>query len=458
MRSRHLAPILAAFLAAYAASAQQALVCATAPAGRPCDAYHFHVQLYRSDTKQFVEVSGLNQFATEAACDRARELHVTTNGKAVQYLRGLKKQYEADRVGPCHCDMTAEKAAPNYLTDAQRISHLRQLEETRLRLRERLLDEKLTSDSEIVRALWADPPLTPELSTPKFVSAPQNATAPVRTAPEDLQSTKSIDTAKPAAAAMDLPLVDLAASAEPELNAAMGATDPTAASIPPETAGVEPAIGVPAETQTPEPAVVEPVVSQAPAVPAPIPAPEEEVVPMPVETETSETFDSTIPEEDLTSAQDAAERFVAYENKRIKNVLDASSSITDEQVKSQIFEACMQRIQLLSNLSLLIEGSGIRSRLAVAVRDVASEDDRLALIGRLFGEDIKPHWAPSDASDVIVEADPAVAAEPERALRDTTGRVTEQQKKRALYLVLTQTQPTEDQLLWLTSVVEGFLR
>ena len=455
MRSRHLALILAAFLAAYTASAQQALVCATAPAGRPCDAYHFHVQLYRSDTKQFVEVSGLNQFATEAACDRARELHVTTNGKAVQYLRGLKKQYEADRVGPCHCDMTAEKAAPNYLTDAQRVSHLRQLEEARLRLRERLLDEKLTSDSEIVRALWADPPLTPELSTPKFVPAPQNAAAPVRTAPEDLQSTRSIDTAKPAAAAMDLPLVDLAAPAAPELNAAVAATP---ADIPQETPAVEPTAGVPAETPAAEPAVVEPLVSQAPAVPAPLPAPEEVVVPMPVETETSETFESTIPEEDLTSAQDAAERFVAYENKRIKNVLDASSSITDEQVKSQIFEACMQRIQLLSNLSLLIEGSGIRSRLAVAVRDVASEDDRLALIGRLFGEDIKPHWAPSDASDVIVEADPAVAAEPERALRDTTGRVTEQQKKRALYLVLTQTQPTEDQLLWLTSVVEGFLR
>lgn len=450
MRSRHPALILAAFLAAYAASAQQALVCATAPAGRPCDAYHFHVQLYRPDTKQFVEVSGVNQFATEAACDRARELHVTTNGKAVQYLRGLKKQYEADRVGPCHCDMTAEKAAPNYLTDAQRISHLRQLEETRLRLRERLLDEKLTSDSEIVRALWADPPLTPELSTPKFVTAPQTAAAPVRTAPEDLQSTRSIDTAKPAAAAMDLPLVDLAAPVEPALNAATGAD------VPPETPAVEHAVGVPAETQTPEAPVVEAPVVEAPAVPSP--APEEVVVPMPVETETSETFESTVPEEDLTSAQDAAERFVAYENQRIKNVLDASSSITDEQVKSQIFEACMQRIQLLSNLSLLIEGSGTRSRLAVAVRDVASEDDRLALIGRLFGEDIKPHWAPNDASDVIVEADPAVATEPERALRDTTGRVTEQQKKRALYLVLAQTQPTEDQLLWLTSVVEGFLR
>jgi len=34
----------------------------------------------------------------------------------------------------------------------------------------------------------------------------------------------------------------------------------------------------------------------------------------------------------------------------------------------------------------------------------------------------------------------------------------ELQKKRALYLVLAQSQPTEDQRLWLSTVVEGFLR
>jgi hypothetical protein len=442
MRARHFVLILAASLAASAASAQQALVCATQPAGRPCEVFHFHVQLYRPDTKQFVEVSGVNQFASQAACDRARELHVATNGKAVEYLRGIKKQYEADRVGPCHCDMTGEKSAPNFLTDAQRLSHVRQLEETRLRLRELLLDEKLTSDSETVRALWSDPPSTPQLSEPKFVLLPQKAPAPVLTATEDLKSTRTVDTAKPVAAAMDLPLVDLA--------------PPAPAPPPVETAGAP--VGTSPTEPLAETTPIDAAPAEAPAAPTPEPVTEEVVVQMPVETESAETFESTIPEEDTESAQDIAERFVAYEKERIQNVLRASSSITDEEVKSQIFEACMQRIQLLSNLRLLIEGSGMRSRLAAAAREVASEDDRLALIGRLFGEGVKPHWAPADASDVLVEADPAVAAEPERALRDTTGRVTEQQKKRALYLVLTQTQPTEDQLLWLASVVEGFLR
>lgn len=438
MRSRHLALLLAASFAASAASAQQALVCAV-PAGRPCDTYHFHVALYRPDTKQFVEVTGINRFATQAACDRARDLHVSTNGKAVDYLRGIKKQYEPDRVGPCHCDMTGDKAAPSFLADAQRTQQLRLTEEVRLRLRERLLDERLTSDSEIVRGLWADPPSTSQLSAPKLTPMPQNGQAVVLTAPEDLKPTKTIDTSKPVMAAMDLPLIDLAEPPSP----------------PPPPVAEEGG-----ETAAPAAEVLE-TIPTAEADAAPQEAIVEEVVAAPVEPEPAAPeapIESTIPEEDLVSAQETAERFVEFEKQRIQNVLRASSVIEDEAVKSKIFEACMQRIQLLSNLRLLIEGSGMRSRLAAAARDVKDDGDRLALVGRLFGEDVKPHWAPRDAADVIFEVDPDVAAEPERVLRDTTGTVTAEQKKRALYVVLTRTQPTEGQLLWLASVVEGFLR
>jgi len=59
---------------------------------------------------------------------------------------------------------------------------------------------------------------------------------------------------------------------------------------------------------------------------------------------------------------------------------------------------------------------------------------------------------------VIVDADPEIASEPDQVLRDTSGKYTTQQKKRALYLVLARTQPTEEQRLWLSTVVEGFLR
>ncbi|HYO79051.1 MAG TPA: hypothetical protein VE010_21485 [Thermoanaerobaculia bacterium] len=429
MRLRHLALLLATPFAAFTLSAQQPLLCSAAPAGRPCEAYHFHVQLYRPDSKQFVEVDGVNQFATQAACDRARDLHITSNANAVEYLRGIRKQYEADRVGPCHCDMTNEESAADFLSQAERNAQLRLREEVRLRLRERLLDEKLTSDSEIVRGLWAEPPVTPQLNAPKLAPMPQSAPQVVLTAPEDLKPTKTIDAAKPVVAALDLPLIDLAAPAPepPPATAALGATE------------------------------------GEPAAPAPLaePAPDEIVVAAPVAAEAHDAdvaIESTIPEHDTQSAQETAERFVEYEKQRIQNILRASASITDEDVKSKIFEACMQRIQLLSNLRLLIEGSGMRSRLAAAAREAVEERDRIALIRRLFGDDVAPHWAPREAPEVIFEVDPAVAAEPERVLRDTTGNVSAAQKKRALYLVLTQSHPTEDQLLWLSAVVDEFLR
>jgi hypothetical protein len=432
MRSLTLALLLCL---AMTAAAQQPLVCTTTVAGRPCEAFHYHVQMYRPDTKAFTEIVGGNQFATQAACDRARELQVAANAKVVEYFRDVReqRQYEADRVGPCHCDMTIDRAAPNFLSDLQRTQQLRAAEEVRLRVRERLLDNKLTSDSEIVRGLWADPPATALLGGPRLAPLPQGAPAPILTATEDLRSTKTIDTTKPTVAALDLPLVDI------------GALPPPAPEPPPGGAGATPSNG------TPMPAVV----------PTAEPPPEEVKVAAPVETEAapaSETIASTVPEEDFVSAEETAERFVTYETQRIQNVIRASGAIADENVKTKIFEACTQRIQLLSNLRLLIEGSGMRSRLATAARDARGETERLAVITRLFGESIRPHWAAKDAADVIFDVAPEIASAPERALRDTTGSVSTEQKKQALYLVLAQTQPTENQRLWLSSVVEGFLR
>lgn len=447
MRARHLLMTVAGSLAAAVALAQPtALVCPTAPAGRPCDTYHFHVQMYRLDNRTFTEVSGVNQFASQSACDRARELHISTNMKAVEYLRNIKKQIEPDRVGPCHCDMTVDRTAPNFLTDVQRSTQLRTAEELRLRLRERLLDEKLTSDSEIVRGLWADPPMTPQLSAPRLVAIPAGgAPSAILTATEDLRPTKTIDTTPPVVAALDLPLVDVGAPSPPP---------PVAVGSNGTEGVVDPAATAPLATPTEGTAVAD-----LPIQPPPPPAEEVVVAPPPaIEEQTAEVETTTEPEEDILSAQETAERFVSYETQRIQNVIRAATAIADENVKSKIFEATDQRIQLLENLRLMIEGAGMRSRLATAAREVQGEPDRLALIARLFGDDITPHWAPQDAADVIFEVDPTIAAEPERALRDTTGAVTPAQKKRALYLMLAQSATTESQRLWLVSVVEEFLK
>jgi hypothetical protein len=432
---------------AMTAAAQQPLVCPTTVAGRACEAFHYHVQMYRPDTKAFIEISGGNQFATEAACDRAREQQVAVNAKVVEYFRDVReqRQYEADRIGPCHCDMTVDRAAPNYLSDIQRTAQLRAAEEVRLRVRERLLDNKLTSDSEIVRGLWADPPATALLGGPRLAPLPQSAPAPLLTATEDLRSTKTIDTTKPTVAALDLPLVEIGVA-------------PPAAPEPPQGGA-----GAGSAESTPMPAVVasNAAANVAANAAAKEPPAEEVAVAAPIQPEAppaTEAIASTVPEEDVASAEDTAERFVTYETQRIQNVLRASSAIADENVKAKIFEACMQRIQLLSNLRLLIEGSGMRSKLATAARDARGESERLAVITRLFGDSIRPHWAAKDAADVIFDIAPEIVAAPERALRDTTGSVSTEQKKQALYLVLAQTQPTENQRLWLSSVVEGFLR
>ena len=427
MRSLALIPCLVACFAA-TVSAQQPLVCPTAQAGRACDVFHYHVQMYRPDTKAFVEITAGNQFATQGACDRARERQVAANARVVGYFRDVREQrnYEADRIGPCHCDMTIDRSAPNYVPDAQRPAQHRMAEEIRLRVRERLLDNKLTSESEIVRGLWSEPPATALLATPRVAPLPKSVPSPILTATEDLKSTKTLDTTRPAVAALDLPLVDIGAPPPPppaEQVAAVPAASESAPQVPAEPAAEE--VQVAAEPE-PEPAV------------------------------TSES--TTVPEEDIVSAEETAERFISYETQRIQNVLRAAGAIADENVKSRIFEACMQRIQLLSNLRLLIEGSGMRSRLAAAARDARGEEQRLAVIAKLFGEGIRPHWAPRDATDVVFDIPDVIAAAPERALRDTTGAVSTDEKRQALYLVLAQTQPTEDQRLWLSSIVEDFLR
>lgn len=433
MRSRHFSTLLAAVvMAAGTASAQQGLVCAGAPAGRPCEAFHYHVQMYKPDTKQFVDVTGGTPYATQTACERAREAVVAANTAVVEYFRDTKQQqqYQADKVGPCHCDMTSDRSSPSYLPEAQRELQIRAAEDARLRVRERLIDNKLTTDSPLIKGLYVDPPATPLLGAPKLVPPPQTAPVQPATSTEELRLTRTIDTNKPTVAALDLPLVE------------MGVAAPPAAAPEGEVAAAPPAE---APIAVPEAPISETVV-EVPATP--------ELDPSHIDAAVAPAANG----DDSLSAEETAERFISYETQRITNVLKASSSISDENLKSKIFEACMQRIQLLSNLRLLIEGSGIRSRLASSARTAESEADRLALIGKLFGDTIKPHWAPSDAADVIFEVEADVAAAPERALRDTTGKFSAEQKKRALYLMLAQTQPTEDQRLWLSTVVEGFLR
>lgn len=423
--------LLTGCLAAANASAQ-ALVCPPPPAGRPCEAFHYHVSKYRPDTRVFAEVYAAAPFATQAACDRAREQEVAANARVVEFFRVKERQYPADRFGTCHCDMTSERSSMTYLSEPQRVQQLRNSEEIRLRVRERLLDNNVPSDSPIVRGLYAQPPATPLLATPRLVPLPPSGPATLTTSPDELQPTRTLDATKPGVAALDLPLADL-----PDAGVAAPSVAVTPEDIAPVTAAPAPSPESPVDTGEPAVPIEETRVE-----------PQTEVVAVP----------ESPAEDEGQSAQVSAERFVNYETQRIQNVLRASAAIGNEDVKTRIFEATMERIQLLSNLRELIEGSGSNSRLAAAAEDAGSEPARLTFVARLFGGDIRKHWAPSDAADVLFDPDPAVVSAPERALRDGSGEFTIEQKRQAFYLVLARTQPTEGQRLWLLSVVEGFLR
>src|ERR1043165_5990152 len=269
------------------AAAAQTLDCpGSASAGARCDTFHFHTAMYRPDTRVFVEVFGINQYPSQAACDRARDAAMKRNLAVVDWFRRVRNdsQYEPDRFGACHCDMTLDKTNPRYLTDTQRASQFRVAQDVRNAVREKLLDAGITTDSEIYRDVGPlPPPAVSPLAGPKLVPVPQStAVAQVANNANDLKQTKAVDSSKPVLASIDLPLVDVVLSGAP-------------APPPPQAAASD---GVTDTTPTP------------------------------------------------TTATDAADNFIPYETQRVQNVLKASAAITDDALKSKIFEACSERSQL----------------------------------------------------------------------------------------------------------------
>lgn len=402
----------------------QPLLCppVASAAGKPCETFHFHAQLFRPESRDFVELYGINQFASMASCERARDAAFKRNMSIVEFMHTQRRDWwQADKFGPCHCDMTVEKASPNFLSEGARTQQLRDAEEIRQRVRERLIDAKALPDSEVMRDIAPPLSATPLIGGPKFVSMPAPvAAAATSNSPDDLQITKAVDTAPSSATSLDLPLVDIPL----------------------------PGITPPAEVVAAAPAPVAPAPAAAePPKPTPAPLPQQTVQ------VTAEPATVVADEPDLPAPEDVADAFVSYESQRIQNVLKVSGEVGDETLKAKVLDACTQRIQLLSNLRSIIVGSGAKSRLVAAASAAKKESERVAVAAKLFGSDIPPHWAPKDAANVIF--DPGVA-EPERVLRDASS--SDEQKRHALYALLATSSPTEQQQMWLSTVIEGLLK
>jgi hypothetical protein len=435
-----------------ASSASGQMLDCPSSGSRTTEPFHFHVQMYRPDTRGFLDLWGIDDFASQSACDRVRESVMKRNLAVVDYFKRVRgeNQYEPDRFGTCHADMSIEKTNLRYLTDAQRTAQIRAAEDVRQRVRERLLDAGLTTDNEVVREV-AMPVAAPSplIGGAKLVPMPQTAVAQTTYSASDLKSTKAIETFKPTNANLDLPLVDAmsagTATTQIPRNVLPAPAVATASDTPPA-----------AETKSGE-AAPQPTTATPATLPAATPA-EKSTVATPDTAQDTASAAAPAPAAPMESAEEVADSFVAYETLRIQSVLKASSVIADEAVKSKIYDACMQRIQLLSNLRALIEVSGAKSRLAASARAAHSEDERLVFVSKLFGDDIKSHWAPKDATDVILTPQPAVDGDVEHVLRDTASKYNDQQRRRALYVLLSRGQPTEDQQLWLTTIADSFLQ
>jgi hypothetical protein len=151
----------------------------------------------------------------------------------------------------------------------------------------------------------------------------------------------------------------------------------------------------------------------------------------------------------------AGEGFVSGEMTRISSVLENLGDGDSD----QLLEVANQRIQLLTNLGKIAESSGARSKLGSTLKAATADEQRLAIVRQLFGDEVLRHWAPAKSADLAFAISGAVDNDPVTVLRDTTGRFSSDQKKLAFFAFLSRSATlTENQEIWLASIAEGNLR
>lgn len=395
------------------AGAQAPLTCQSGAGIDPanCAVVHYHVKMYRPDTKTSVELTGINEFASRTACEAALAAERARNTAVVEFLKKNEPrlQYQADQFGACHCDMTRTQSSANFLDDAKRTAERRTQLDILARVRLRLIDSNALPNSELVTSLRVPPSTFDAAQWPRTVVSP--SAKELAAAPEPLPDTAAkvtmvgADAAKSApAASIEFPLVEVPTPKEVMVTRAIAPSVISGETEPAST-----------ETTTPAPAA-----------------------------------DS--------GEANAAEAFVNYETARVQAILRASGQIEDAATKKSILEAAVARMQLLSNLKLLVETAGPRSTLAGAFRAIDGEAGRLDLVGKLFGESVKSHWAPVDAKDVVVDIPAELTGDPFAVLREATGKYSREEQKQSLYHLLARTSNlTSSQLLSLADLMQSFL-
>jgi hypothetical protein len=367
--------------------------------------------MYRPDAKTSIELAGVNQFSSKSACESALAAEKARNAAVIDFLKKNEPrlQYQPDVFGGCHCDMTELRSSANFLDEAKRANELRTQQDILTRVRLQLIDSNALPNSDLVRSLRAPVSRFDAALWPRAIESPD---------PKDLQSMPEPlpeGAAKPTQVGADLPKVAATQSIE----------FPLVEVVTPKEVMVTRAVA---------PSVIEP---DAPGETTDSPAPADPAVP---------------------GEANAAEAFVNYESARVQEILKAAGKIDNAALNKSIYEATIARLQLLSNLKLIVETAGSRSALAAAFEGANDEASRLALVTKLFGDEASRHWAPSDAKDVVFDIPAELTSDPMAVLNDATGKYSLEERRQALYHVLARTSNlTSSQLLWLANLMQSFL-
>jgi hypothetical protein len=374
---------LSLFFAAPPFLASQILTCGRA--SNDCAVFHYHVQMWNAERRGTSEIFGHNRFSSLDGCEAARKTDEAANVAAIDHLKRAapRLRAEANRYGPCHCDMTEVRTDPNFLEPAKREAIARYHRGTIMALVANLASNDLTLDSDIILNLTTIHP--PPVRQPEKISPIPPPTAEKRLNPEQ---TALLPTSVAAAAPSGefvitrQPLLQVEYS--PEYAAAEG-TGPTA------------------------------------------------------------------------SAAAGGNDFVDFELTRIQNIVNALVA-SDLPEKSELLTVCQSRVLLLTNLRRLAQTAGPRSQLSRRLGTAADESSRLRLVRDLFGGEVVPHWAPNELTRLRFEQPPEISTDPAAVLRDTTNRFAREQRRNALFILLSRSALLSDsEEIWLTDVIHSVI-
>ena len=127
--------------------------------GAPCDRYHYHVAVWNIENRSYDNVAATRQFASMAACDKARGQAVRENAALSDFVKlKIDGSMLPNRFGDCHCDRTQDPSSAAFLDAKARMLQLREQQDAAWTMRERLLSRGVPGSGDHLNALFGAAP------------------------------------------------------------------------------------------------------------------------------------------------------------------------------------------------------------------------------------------------------------------------------------------------------------